>query len=103
MPIHTLSRLPPEHGIGKKSASQVSFSWRKRLSRVLTNADPLPSLSRASDISALPERSYVARLRVAQPLDQPQVKFALGTPPLHPSRNRGPESLVQPESPVSQF
>jgi hypothetical protein len=67
IPHHTLPCSESEHGIGKKSASQVSSSWHSHRSWVLTKNDaPLPSFNRACGMPALPERGYVASLRVEQ-------------------------------------
>src|SRR5262249_21330880 len=53
---HTLSCSESEHGMGKKSASQVSSSWRRRLSWLLTKNDaPLPSFSRSSACQLSPK------------------------------------------------
>src|SRR5262249_23933583 len=56
-----------EHSIENWSASQLSSSWRRGRSRFSTkNDDPSPRFSRASAMSALPERGQLARLRVEQ-------------------------------------
>src|SRR5262245_41297478 len=67
IPHHTLSCSASEHGMGKKSASQVSSSWRSLRSWLLTKKDaPFPSFNPGVGMSVLPERRQVARLGIEQ-------------------------------------
>src|SRR5947209_7750776 len=56
-------------------------------------------------IVCLPSRRRDRRslLSIRQPLHQPQVQVALGTPPPHAFGDGGPKLLVQREGPLCEF